>query len=530
MKKAASAVVNEWDYVAEITALREIIAERDSRIKLLESQLLLSKRRQFGASSEKSDIDPQQLNLFGEAEAAAPAAEPETEEISYKRKKRKGKREEDLSGLPVERIDYELSEAERGCPQCGEVMKDIGVDVRRELGLIPAQVIVVEHAAHAYACANCRKNSDVTPIVKAKAPAPLIAGSLASASLVAHIAVQKYENAMPLYRLEKGFRLDGVSVTRQNMANWVIKCSETLLEAIYRLLIVYLLRESILHADETTFQVLREPDRAAQTRSYEWIYETGDCAEHKIVIYDYRETREGKNPEEFLKDFKGFLHTDGYKVYHNLPSGIIVTGCWAHVRRRWENLLKTIPKEKRAGSNAERGVAYCNALFSLEREFAALKLSPQERCEKRLEKSKPVADAFFAWAKSLGALPKSALGEAVGYMLSQRQYLENIFHDGRLEISNNRAERSARPFVVGRKNWLFANTPAGAQASSVMYSIIETAKENGLHPRKYIEFLLKTLPGAATSDLEKLLPWSSELPVDCYAPQKKEATVDGQKH
>ena len=446
----------ERDYLTRIASLEEIVAEQQVRIKFYESQLLLSKRRQFGVSSEKSDIDPRQLNLFGEAEIAAPP-EPELEEVIYKRKKRKGKREEDLSGLPVERIDYELTESERTCHQCGAIMGEIGVDVRRELELIPAQVIVEEHAAHAYACAKCRKNSDSTPIVKAKAPAPLISGSLASASLVAHIAVQKYSNAIPLYRLEKGFKYDGVCISRQNMANWVIKCSETFLEAIYRLLIVFLLRETILHSDETVFQVLREPGRAAQSKSYEWIYRTSGCAEYKIVVYDYKQTRQQKHPQEFLRDFKGYLHTDGYPVYHNLPPDITVVGCWAHVRRKWENLLKTIPKDKRKGTNAERALAYINELFNLERKFEDL--SPSERYEKRIELSKPVADAFFAWAENLGALPKSPLGEAAGYTLSQRNYLENVFLDGRLEISNNRCERSVKPFVMGRKTGCFQLLP-----------------------------------------------------------------------
>jgi hypothetical protein len=183
--------------------------------------------------------------------------------------------------------------------------------------------------------------------------------------------------------------------------------------------------------------------------------------------------------------------------------------------RKWEHLYKTIPQEKRKDSSAGQAMAYINALFSLEREFADL--TPQERYEKRLEKSKPIADAFFAWAESLKALPKGPLGQPVIYMLSQRGYLYNIFLDGRLEISNNRAERSVKPFVIGRKNWLFANTPDGANASSVMYSIIETAKENGLHPQRYIEFLLKVLPDSTTGDLENLLPWSQELTDYCRA-------------
>ena len=511
MKKTALPEGNKRNYLAEIDSLKATVAELQALVQWYQTQFLIGKRRQFGSSSEKTGTDGQQLSLFGEIEA--PAAH-EIEEIHYKRKKRKGKREEDLSALPVERIDYELDESERICPQCGEIMNDIGVDVRRELELIPARVIVKEYAAHAYACPDCSKNADSTPMVKAKAPAPLMAGSLASASLVAHIAIQKYENAMPLYRLEKGFAYDGVCISRQNMANWVIQCSELYLEAVYSRLKEQLLTESVLHADETTFQVLKEPGRAPQSKSYEWIYRTSGCTERKVVLYDYKETRKQEHPREFLKGFSGYLHTDGYQVYHILPPGIVVVGCWAHVRRKWENLLKTIPKEKREGSNAARGMAYLSDLFMLEREFADL--SPQERYQARLEKSKPIQEAFFTWARGLGALPKSPIGEVVGYMLSQRKYLENLFLDGRLEFSNNRAERSVKPFVLGRKNWLFACAPAGARASSVLYSIIETAKENGLHPRRYLEHLFKTLPGSTTSNLDNLLPWSSALPEDCH--------------
>jgi hypothetical protein len=223
-----------------------------------------------------------------------------------------------------------------------------------------------------------------------------------------------------------------------------------------------------------------------------------------------------------LKDFKGFLHTDGYQVYHNLPPDIVIVGCWAHARRPWEKALKLTAKEKRKGSDAEKGLAYINALFDFERKFKDL--PPEKRYEARLEQSKPVAEAFFAWAETLGALPKTPLGEAANYALSQRKYLENVFLDGRLELSNNRAERSVKPFVMGRKAWLFSNTPAGAEASSVMYSIIETAKENDLHPFNYIKFLLETLPTATTAELENFLPWSDTLPDYCHAPTNAEIT------
>jgi hypothetical protein len=181
-------------------------------------------------------------------------------------------------------------------------------------------------------------------------------------------------------------------------------------------------------------------------------------------------------------------------------------------------MYKNLPKDKQKGSEAERGLAYINALFDLERKFKAL--SPDERYAQRLEKSKPIADAFFAWMGTLCALPKSPLGEAIKYAFSQRKYLENVFLDGRTELSNNRCERSVKPFVMGRKAWLFSNTPDGAKASSIMYSIIETAKENGLHPFHYVKFLLETLPSADTNEIEKLLPWSDSLPNECRAKGK----------
>jgi transposase len=511
------------DCIAELTAKNasqaEQIAQMDILIKYYEEQLLLSKRRQFGTSSEQLEADIlQQLSIFNEAEALTDKnlPEPELEEITYKRKKQKGKREQDLSGLPVERIEYELPPEERACPDCGDTMEDIGVHVRRELKLIPAKVVVIEHAEHTYACRPCGQAGDHTPIITADAPRPLISGSLASPSLVAHLMTQKYQNGLPLYRLEKGFQFDGVNISRQTMANWIISCSLNLLLSIYLLLITFLLKESVLHSDETTLQVLKEPGRDPRSKSYEWVYRTSGCAEHPIVIYDYKETRHRDHPKEFLKDFKGYLHTDGYDVYHGLPPDITIVGCWAHARRYWENLLKTIPKEKQAKSTAARGLAYIEKLFFYERAWK--NLTPAERLEKRLDKSKPVSDAFFAWCATLNALPKSLLGQAVYYALSQQKYLENVWLDGRLELSNNRAERSVKPFVMGRKAWLFAATPNGAEASSVVYSIIETAKENGLRPFQYLQYLLETLPNTTTSGLEALLPWSDSLPDDCRAP------------
>ena len=507
---------------AQVKEQSELINAQRLLISHYEERLHLANRSQFGASNEQI---PNQLlieglfdDIFNEAEEQAEPSqqEPTYEEVTYKRKKRTGKRADDLSDLPVEHIEHELSEAERICPECGELMNDIGVTVRDEIEIIPARLVHKEHAVHAYGCPECNKNNDKTPIIRADSPRPLIGGSLATPSVVAHIAVQKYVNGVPLYRQEKGFKYDNIDLSRQTMANWLVYCAQTFLIAIYSLLFSYLIKETILHADETTVQVLHEPGRDAKTTSYEWLYRTSKYTDNPIVIYEYRETRKQEYPRAFLKDFKGYLHCDGYQAYHNLPPEIIVVGCWAHCRRYWEKLYTSIPEDKREGSLAERGLAYVSLLFVLEDEYRDL--TPDDRLKMRLSCSKPVSDEFFEWVSTISPLPKSLLGDAVHYSLSQRKYLENIYLNGRLEISNNKAERSIKPFVQGRKQWLFSCTPNGAEASSIIYSIIETAKENNLHPFHYLKYLLEKLPDAKTSELEALLPWSNSLPDYCRVP------------
>ena len=511
-----------------IKSLKTVIEEQAAKIaglenlvKIQQEQILTMRRKQFGSSSEQT---PGQLlidSLFNEAEDQADASlpEPAIEQITYERKKPVGKRKEDLKDLPVERVSYELSEEERICQKCNEVMEDIGATVRDFLKIIPAQVIHVQEKIHAYACKNgCEDENNKEIIARAEAPAPLIVNSLATPSAVAHIAVQKYVNGVPLYRIEKGLSYDGVTLSRQVMANWIIYCSQNYLVGLYMLLTAHLLRQDICHADETTTQVLKEPGRDATTKSHEWVYRSGRCSPHPVVIYNYQETREHRHPKEFLKGFSGYLHTDGYEAYHNLPPGIIVVGCHAHARRYWFDAYEAVAKDKRDGSIAERGLVYFNLLFAFEDEFRDS--TPDERYKKRLEYSKPLLEDYYNWITSLSALPKSLLGKAIHYSLSQREYLENFFLDGRLEISNNAAERSVRPYVSGRKQWLFSDTPAGAESSSVFYSIIETAKENSLNPFEYVKYLLEKLPSAKSSELDSFLPWSDSLPDKCRTPHK----------
>jgi hypothetical protein len=246
-----------------------------------------------------------------------------------------------------------------------------------------------------------------------------------------------------------------------------------------------------------------------------WLYMTAIVVALHIVLYEYQETRSSSHPKRFLENFKGYLHSDGYSGYHSLPAGITVCGCWAHVRRAFADALKAAPPDERSGTPSQKGLEFCNKLFALEQEYNKEYLTPEERFQARITRSKPVSDTMFAWASTVNALPKSALGHALHYLLEQRPYLENVYLDGRVELSNNRAERSIKPFVIGRKNWLFSASPKGAKASAVIYSIIETAKMNKLKPFEYLKHIFETMPNISPDKYSDLLPWSEVLPEHC---------------
>lgn len=276
-----------------------------------------------------------------------------------------------------------------------------------------------------------------------------------------------------------------------DVPNWLLKCTKDYLMPLYDRLHEQLIQRKVLHADETTLQVLHEEGKTPQSKSYMWLYRTSDTS-YPIVLYEYQPDRKAERPKDFLKGFHGYLHADGYSGYHNLPEEITVVGCWAHARRKFDEALKGLPEKAQAGSMSLRAKQYCDRLFELEREFSDL--SADERCLKRQEKSKPLMEEFFHWLRAQRASTKSAFGNAANYVHGQQKYLARYLLDGRLEISNNRAERSIKPFVIGRKNFLFANTARGAKASAVMYSLVETAKENGISPYDYLVWILKAAP------------------------------------
>jgi hypothetical protein len=324
----------------------------------------------------------------------------------------------------------------------------------------------------------------------------------------------KYVEGMPLYRLEQALARLGVELSRQTMANWMILGADKWLTPLYDRLHELLLKLDILHADETTLQVLHEDGRAANSKSYMWLYRSGRYGP-PIILFDYQTTRAGKHPQQFLSGFKGYLHIDGYAGYNGLPD-VILSGCWSHARREFADSLKALPAGKgSAPVIAREGLEFCNRVFAIERDLSDL--TPEERYQKRLELSRPVLDDFSAWLKIQlpRVLPKSALGEAIRYCRNQWDKLETFLLDGRLEVNNNRSERSIKPFVMGRKGWLFSNTPRGARASAIIYSIVETAKENGLNPFQYLCYLFEQLPNLGGNDLDELLPWSDSLPASC---------------
>lgn len=394
-------------------------------------------------------------------------------------------------------------------------MEDIGSKVvREEIHITPAKVERVQYIQHSYACPQCREDGEST-IEKAIVPVPLINHSMASASAVSYIMYQKCINCLPFYRQEKDWEQLGVKLNRGTIASWFNTCALEYLAPVYDRLHEYLLKQSVLHADETTCQVLNEDGKAPESKSYIWLYTSGAFEEHRILIYEYQPSRGGYHAANFLADYRGFVHTDGFSGYNRLRD-ITRCGCWAHLRRY---MFEAIPKKKGSFSEASpayTGYAYCIQLFQIEKELKDLE--PEERQIKRLELELPVLDGFFKWIDGTNALGGSKLAKAIHYARNQRPFMENYLLDGRCSISNNAAERAVKSYVMGRKNFLFHDTVKGARASAVVYTLAETAKANGINIRLYLEtVMIKMLDYKNEPDsiLEELMPWSEAMQQSC---------------
>ena len=487
----------------------EQTAQLNQTIANLNETVEYLKKKLFASSSEKSnkDVFPGQINLFNEAEAAAEPSvpEPTLEEAvrGYDRQARKPKatREEILAGLPVIEVPCTVPDADRNCPYCNTPMEVIGKKVvREELRITPAKVERIQYVQEVLGCPECRKDG-ASVIVGAETPSPLLKHSLASPSTVAYVMYQKYVNSIPLYRQEADWKQMGVKLPRATLANWVIKCGMDYMEPVYERLHQHLLERAIIHADETPCQVLKEDGKTAQSKSYMWLYGSGNDGLPPIRLYDYQPSRGGYHAEEFLKD--------------NKLKDVIRCGCLAHMRRYWYDALPGKSKRSLDKTPAEIGFDYCNRLFELEKEYADL--DADTRKAKRLETEPAIWEAYWSWLETVDPAGGSRLAKAVTYAKNQKPYMENYLLDGRCSISNNIAENIARPYAVGRKNFLFHDTVKGARSSSIIYSLVETAKLNNLNIYAYLETVLLYMPDYKNEPegIEELMPWSDMIQQRC---------------
>ena len=506
---------------------QEQLENIDHTLQLVLEQVADLKRHRFGRSSERHEADEQisfmevdgKIVFFNESEAIAaeddggrdPEAVPRR-----KPKKKQGKREEDLDGLPVVVVEHAMTEEELTAVFGKEGFKQLPDEVYRRYGFTPAKVEVEEHHVKVYA----GKKTD--EIVKAPHPESLLRGSLVSPSLEAAVMNAKYVNAVPLYRQEQEFERYGLHISRQNMANWTIQCADRYLAVLYDYLHEKIYGYHVLQADETPVLVNKD-GRPAGSKSYMWVYRTGRMyTDRQIVLYEYQRTRNASHPGEFLKDFNGICVTDGYQVYHTIEAereDLRIAGCWSHARRRFDEAVKVLPKAKQKDSRAYLGLTMIQAIYREEKQLK--ELPAQERHNRRQLSVRPLVEAYFTWVReNLPKVPqKSKTWEGFSYSLNQEKYLKVFLDDGEVPMDNNAAEQSIRGFCIGKKNWVMIDTVAGAKSSAIIYGIAETAKANGLKPYDYFEHLLTEIPkhldDTDRSFLDDLLPWSPNLPAKC---------------
>ena len=497
---------------------------------LFMEQIATMQSQRFGRKTERLECLGQDTleDYFNEAEAQAEkdTDEPETEEISYTRTRRKpGKLDEMLKGLPTRTENHELTNEELTEIFGDNGWKRLPDDIYRKLEYHPATKEVVEHHVAVYAARNEDK------IVRAPHPAELLVHSVATPSLVAAVMNAKYTNAMPLNRISQEMERYDVKIPVPTMANWVIRCTERYLYPVWDRMQAFLRKLPVVQADETVCKVSKD-GRPANAESRMFVYRSGEFERDRVIIlYDYRKTRKAEHIADFLGDFSGVLVSDAYSGYHALDrqrEDIQVANCWAHARRSFADAVKLFKKKGGPSKQAvKKSIAYqalerISSLYALEEEWKDL--SPEERYNRRQEHSKPLAEAYFAWVKSID--PDTVISEntkkGLQYSINQEKYLRMFLTDGAIPIDNSACERAIRPFCVGRANWRLIDTIHGAQASAVVYSMVETAKANHLKPYEYLKYLLTEMPkhmdDTDFSFLESLLPWSDAIPDVCRKP------------
>lgn len=505
----------------------EIIRRQQIQIENMTQALLHARKKMFGKSSEVS-TGYEQLCLFEETTELAKALLKEQETIVVKEHKRTprkpGIRKEMLAGLPKEIEEY-IIDAEEKCSVCGGELKVIGKEiVRTEVEFKPATLIVKQIVRQIAKCKSCSSDGNDRPvhIQKASVPAKVLPHSIATHSLVAQIMYQKFGMGAPFARQEKDFYQMGLEISRANMAHWTIRCSDEWLMPVYHRIHQILIQKcGILHMDETRIQVNKESGKKASSDSFMWVLQSGACEDIKATFFHYSRTRSRKVALELIDGFKGYLTTDAYAAYANMHLEDVKNSfCWSHLRRYYidsiplDNSGKEIP-----GSKGAEGREYVNLLFRLEKEISDL--SYEDKKAKRQEASRALLDAFWSWVENTITIPTTneKLTKALNYSLNHKKELEMFLEDGRLEISNNLCESHIRPFATARRAWLFADTPNGARANAVLYTLVETARANDLNVYAYLDYLLAEMPNADFCNhpeiIDDMLPWSDKLPESC---------------
>ena len=510
------------------------LSDTNRQIELLTEQIRIMNQRHFGRKSEAnlSEIDGQisLFDSFNEVEYLNQnsAKEPEIEEIvisSYHRSKAKGKREADLDGLPARIIEHRLSDEELAI-KFPNGYKELPQEVYKRLHIIPETFIVDEHHVHVYAS----KNNDGT-ILKAPRPRDLFRNSIATSALVASIINGKYTNALPLERQAKTYKMNGINLATNTMANWVIRSTDMYLSLIYDRMHELIYDSKVIHADETPVKVMRIDNAKIKNgkKTYMWVYRNQSLkGTHPIVLYDWQDSRRSDHPREFLKTFSGTVVTDGYQVYHKLEKereDLKVAGCWIHARRPFADFIKSVGLTAAKGSIAQEAYDMITEMLRIDNTFDDLPVSDRRK-QRQLILSEKV-DAYFTWIKQkyTQVTPNGSIGKALAYSINQEKYLRVFLTDGNIPMDNNYAEQAIRPFTLGRKNFVLIESSNGAKASAVLYSLVETAKANGLNTFEYFNLLLTEIPQHVDDNnlrfLDNLLPWAPLVQKACPSKYKK---------
>ena len=543
-KKFTPDELNKMDHKTKdgvIYQMQDRLDQLERNYENLMEQVRLANQQRFGRHTEKLEDISGQLSFFNEAEANCDETipEPTVKEViasagkAPRKPKKKDQREEDLRDFPREEIPHDIPEQELNEAFGEGNWKRMPDEVFWQLRFEPAKWTAEKHIIKVYVGTDGVHQDE---FLRGDHPGTLFRGSIATPSLEAAIINAKYVNSNPLDRISRDFEANGLNLSKQTMSNWTVWTAERYLSPVYERMKKCQLEAHVNQSDETPVEVIHD-DRPAGSKSYMWVHITGELSPvPPVIVYEYQKTRHSDHPKAYYRDFSGVLVTDGLEQYHKPGrdlEGITNANCMAHARRHFANAVKAIGKsnpEAIKGSVAYQALVRIGTIYDLE---GGLKdLTPEKRLKERQTSIKPLVEEFFAWIRKVQAdrtvLPKGETAKGIAYCLNQEEYLRVFLSDGEVPIDNLASERALRTFTIGRKNWMTINTVRGAQASAMIYSITETARANGLNVYYYVKHLLEGLLEIELADgsidekeLEQLMPWSKELPAECYSKRRK---------